>query len=51
VIALYETKNKETRAVPIIPGLMEEEALLAAKEERDKFYPECDALFAYEGHR
>ena len=50
VIALYETKNKDTRAVPIVPGLMEE-ALRAAREERDLFYPECEAVFAYEGQR
>ena len=50
VIALYETKNDETRAVPIVPGLMED-ALRAAREERDQFYPECKAVFAYEGQR
>jgi integrase len=50
VIALYETKNHETRAVPIVPGLMED-ALRAAREERDQFYPECKAVFAYEGQR
>jgi integrase len=50
VIAIYETKNKETRAVPIVPGLMEQ-ALRAAKEEHDRFYPDCDAVFAYEGNR
>jgi len=50
VIALYETKNHESRAVPIVPGLMED-SLRAAREERDQFYPECEAVFAYEGHR
>jgi integrase len=50
VIALYDTKNGETRAVPIVPGLMEE-ALREARTERDQFYPECDAVFAFEGRR
>ena len=50
VIALYETKNRETRAVPIVPGFMED-SLRAAKEERDYFYPDCEAVFAYEGKR
>ena len=50
VIALYDTKNGETRAVPIVPGLMED-ALRAARAERDQFYPECDAVFAFEGRR
>ena len=50
VIALYHTKNGETRAVPIVPGLMEE-ALRAARTEHDQFYPECDAVFAFEGRR
>lgn len=50
VIALYETKNDGTQAVPIVPGLMED-ALRAAMEERDQFYPECKAEFAYEGQR
>jgi integrase len=50
VIALYETKNDETRAVPIVPGLMED-SLHVAREERDTFYPECEAVFAYEGQR
>jgi integrase len=46
VIALYETKNHETRAVPIVPGRMED-AVRAAREERDQFYPECQAVFVY----
>jgi uncharacterized protein (DUF2384 family) len=50
VIALYETKNHEARAVPIVPGLMED-ALRAAREEHDQFYPECNAVFANEGQR
>jgi integrase len=50
VIALYDTKNGETRAVPIVPGLMEE-ALREARTERDQFYPDCDAVFAFEGRR
>jgi integrase len=50
VIALYETKNDDTRAVPIVLGPMED-SLRAAREEREQFYPECEAVFAYEGKR
>jgi integrase len=28
-----------------------ENSLCAAREERDQFYPECEAVFAYEGKR
>jgi hypothetical protein len=37
-------------AEPQLPGFMEE-ALRAARGERDQFYPGCDAVFALEGRR
>lgn len=50
VMTIYRTKNHEPREVPIFSGLMEE-SLREAKQERDDLYPECQAVFAYEGKR
>ena len=50
VAVIYDTKNGEPRAVPILKGLMLD-TLLEAKAERDELWPECEAVFAYEGKR
>lgn len=50
VITLFDTKNGEAREVPILDGLMRQ-SLEEAKAERDQWWPECEAVFIYEGQR
>ena len=50
VMVLYDTKNGDPRAVPILKGLMED-SLKEAKAERDELWGGCEAVFAYEGKR
>jgi integrase len=50
VMTIYRTKGHQPREVPIFSGLMED-SLREAKRERDELYPECAAVFAYEGRR
>src|SRR3954453_19547369 len=49
-MVLYDTKNDDPRAVPILKGLMED-SLKEAKAERDELWGGCEAVFAYEGKR
>jgi integrase len=50
IITLYDTKNDRAREVPIFDGLMRE-SLREARAERDECWPECSAVFAYNGRR
>jgi integrase len=50
VITIYDTKNGNSREIPILDGMMLE-SLREAKRERDRMYPGCQAAFAYNGKR
>jgi integrase len=50
VITPYDTKNDRAREVPIFDGLMRK-SLDEARTERDECWPECSAVFAYNGRR